>query len=59
MTISVRDMRRSRGDRQWLELAYRDYLNEVIMTFRFHPARAPSGEAVPGTKSMDILLPSK
>jgi hypothetical protein len=38
---------------------YRDYLNEVMMTFRFHPARAPSGEAVAGTKSMDILLPSK
>jgi len=38
---------------------YRDYLNEVMMTFRFRPARAPSGEAVAGTKSMDILLPSK
>jgi hypothetical protein len=38
---------------------YRNYLEEVMMTFRFHPARAPSGEAVSGTKSMDILLPSK
>lgn len=38
---------------------YRDYLNEVMMTFRFHPARAATGEAIAGTKSMDILLPSK
>jgi predicted acetyltransferase len=29
MTISVRDLRRSRSDRQWLESAYRDYLNDL------------------------------
>jgi len=29
MTISVRDLRRSRSDRHWLESAYRDYLNDL------------------------------
>lgn len=38
---------------------YRDYLNELMMAVRFRPALAPSGEAVAGTTSMDISLPSK
>jgi hypothetical protein len=38
---------------------YRDYLNELMMTVRFHPARTLSGEAVAGTTSMDISLPTK
>ena len=38
---------------------YRDYFSEVMLTFRFHPARSRAGEAVPGTMSMGILLPSK
>ena len=29
MTISVRDTRPSRSDRQWLESVYRDYLNDL------------------------------
>jgi predicted acetyltransferase len=29
MTISVRDTRPSRGDRQWIESVYRDYLNDL------------------------------
>ena len=29
MTISVRDLRRSHTDRQWLESVYRDYLNDL------------------------------
>ena len=29
MTISVRDTRQSRGDRQWIESVYRDYLNDL------------------------------
>ena len=29
MTISVRDTRQSRADRQWLESVYRDYLNDL------------------------------
>lgn len=29
MTISVRDLRRSRSDRQWLESAYHEYLNDL------------------------------
>jgi predicted acetyltransferase len=29
MAISVRDTRGSRGDRQWIESVYRDYLNDL------------------------------
>jgi predicted acetyltransferase len=29
MTISVRDTRQSRGDRQWIESVYRDYLTDL------------------------------
>ena len=29
MTISVRDTRQSRADRQWIESIYRDYLNDL------------------------------
>lgn len=38
---------------------YREYLTGVMMTFRFRPARVPGGDAVPGTITMDITLPSK
>ena len=38
---------------------FRDYLDEVVMAFRFKPARTPTGEAVPGTIKMDFTLPSK
>jgi hypothetical protein len=37
---------------------YRDYLNEVMMTFRFHPARAPSGEAVPAPSPWTFSCPA-
>ncbi len=29
MTVSVRDSRQARGDRQWMESVYRDYLNDL------------------------------
>jgi predicted acetyltransferase len=29
MTVSVRDSRQFRGDRQWMESVYRDYLNDL------------------------------
>ncbi len=39
---------------------YREYFSEVMMrTWRFRPARAPSGEAVPGTVTIGFNLPSK
>jgi hypothetical protein len=39
---------------------YRDYFSEVMMrTWRFRPARAASGEAVPGTVTIGFNLPSK
>jgi hypothetical protein len=39
---------------------YREYFSDVMMrTSRFWPARAPSGEAVPGTVTIGFLLPNK
>jgi hypothetical protein len=38
---------------------YRDYFSDVMLKFRFHPARSPSGAAVPGTVTMGFDLPSK
>lgn len=39
---------------------YRDYFSEVMMrTWRFRPARAATGEAVPGTVTIGFNLPSK
>ncbi len=39
---------------------YRDYFSDVLMrTFRFHPARSPTNDAVPGTVTIVFTLPNK
>jgi hypothetical protein len=38
---------------------YADYFQQVMLTYRFRPAREPSGAAVAGTYEMGIDLPSK
>ena len=38
---------------------YAEYFKQVMLTYRFKPARDPSGQAVAGTYEMGIDLPSK
>jgi protein TonB len=41
------------------DVNYLKYFEQVMLTFRFRPARDPSGAAVPGTVTMGFELPSK
>jgi TonB family protein len=41
------------------DVEYLKYFQQVMQTFRFRPARDPSGAAVPGTVTMGFELPSK
>jgi hypothetical protein len=42
------------GDRK-----YAEYFQQVMLTYRFRPARDPSGKSIAGTYEMGIDLPSK
>jgi len=41
------------------DAGYLGYFRDVMLTFRFRPARDPSGAAVPGTVTMGFELPTK
>jgi hypothetical protein len=64
--ITVRFWVRADGSVETLEVMppiedrkYADYFEQLMMTYRFRPAREPSGTAVAGTYEMGFDLPSK